>query len=202
MVRRALLLIFGLVGLARADTGYASTIRVTETDNSPACTIGQLKVSAGSLTCAGQTATVVTGGGGGGGSSALGVTTGTTAGWTTMISSPTGAIVADQSQFSVGLQGGTTAFLTIAYSSTNVTGNYTTTSTDSFITANCGSACTITLSTTSIRSGKVLMAVQAGAANVTLSPAAGTISGGSTALMNQQYSELDVIWDGQNFFVK
>lgn len=56
----------GLVICAWADTGFYSTIRVTETDNSPACTVGQLKVSPGTLTCTGQSATVTTGGSSGG----------------------------------------------------------------------------------------------------------------------------------------
>lgn len=52
-----------------ADTGFTSTIRVSETDNSPACTVGQIKVTTGTLTCNGQVATISTGGSGGGGSS-------------------------------------------------------------------------------------------------------------------------------------
>lgn len=66
MAYRSLLLVLLLGGIAFADTGYPSTIRVTETDNSPACTIGQIKVSPGSLTCQGQTAIITTGGSGGG----------------------------------------------------------------------------------------------------------------------------------------
>lgn len=65
MVRKTVLLILACCGLAKADTGYPSTIRVTETDNSPACTIGQIKVTPGTLSCSGQTATITTGGGGG-----------------------------------------------------------------------------------------------------------------------------------------
>lgn len=56
-----------LASAAYGDTGFTSTIRVTETDNSPACTVGQIKVSTGSLTCSGQTAIISTGGGGGSG---------------------------------------------------------------------------------------------------------------------------------------
>ncbi len=63
-MRRAILLAFFLTGSAWADTGFTSTIKVTETDNSPSCVVGQIKFSAGSVTCAGQTATVSSGGGG------------------------------------------------------------------------------------------------------------------------------------------
>lgn len=49
-----------------ADTGFSNTLRVSETDNSPACTVGQIKVTAGTLTCNGQVATISTGGGSGG----------------------------------------------------------------------------------------------------------------------------------------
>lgn len=66
MVRRTLLLIAALTSFCHADTGFYSTINVTETDGSPACQAGQLKVSTGTLTCSGQTATISTGGGGGG----------------------------------------------------------------------------------------------------------------------------------------
>lgn len=41
-----------------ADTGYSSTIRVTEQDGSPACTVGQLKFGNGTLSCSGQSVTV------------------------------------------------------------------------------------------------------------------------------------------------
>lgn len=64
MVRKSLFLIL-LSGLAFADTGYKDTIQFTETDGSPKCMAGQVKVSAGTLTCSGQTATITTGGGGG-----------------------------------------------------------------------------------------------------------------------------------------
>lgn len=66
MVRKSLLLILALAGFASADTGFPSTIKVTETDNSPSCIAGQIKFGAGQVSCSGQTATVtITGGGGG-----------------------------------------------------------------------------------------------------------------------------------------
>lgn len=72
MVRREIFLILFCMGFARADTGYPSTVSVTESDNSPACTVGQLKFSNGTVTCSGQTATITnTGGGGGSGGYAL-----------------------------------------------------------------------------------------------------------------------------------
>lgn len=66
MVLKKLLLILTVCTIARADTGFKNTIQVTETDNSPKCQAGQIKVSAGTLTCNGQTATITTGGGTGG----------------------------------------------------------------------------------------------------------------------------------------
>ena len=65
MVRRSLLLIIAFCGISRADTGFSSTIKVRETDGSPSCVVGQISVSPGTLTCAGQSATLTTGGGGG-----------------------------------------------------------------------------------------------------------------------------------------
>lgn len=57
-----------------ADTGYKNSIQVTETDNSPMCMAGQIKFSAGSLTCAGNVATVTSGGSSGSGSSVYSAT--------------------------------------------------------------------------------------------------------------------------------
>lgn len=140
--------------------------------------------------------------GSGSGGSALSIGYGTSSGFTQISTGAATGLIFDQSQFLTSLTGGTSVFATITYSTNNVTGSYVSTSTDTMIVANCGSACTVTLSTTGFNSGKVFMVTQAGAGNVTVSPAAGTISGGSTALMNQQYSELDIIWDGSNFWVK
>jgi hypothetical protein len=68
MVRKSLFLILGLCGIARADTGFTSTIKVTEADNAPSCIAGQLKFSNGTVTCSGQTATITNTGGSGGAS--------------------------------------------------------------------------------------------------------------------------------------
>ena len=52
---------------AFADTGFKDLIRFREVDGSPSCMAGQVNVSAGTLTCSGNIATLVTGGGSGGG---------------------------------------------------------------------------------------------------------------------------------------
>ncbi len=65
MVFKKVLLIMVLASPSFSDTGFTSTIRVSETDSSPACTVGQIKVTAGTLTCNGQVATISTGGGSG-----------------------------------------------------------------------------------------------------------------------------------------
>ncbi len=67
MVLKKLLLILPISVFAWSDTGFKDTIQFTETDGSPKCMAGQVKVGAGQLTCSGQTATLtITGGGGGG----------------------------------------------------------------------------------------------------------------------------------------
>lgn len=72
MVLKKVFLIMFLTGSAFGDTGFTSTIRVSETDNSPACTVGQIKVSTGTLTCQGQVGIIATGGSGGGSFTACG----------------------------------------------------------------------------------------------------------------------------------
>lgn len=140
---------------------------------------------------------------GGGGSSSLAFAIGSTTSWKTQVSSPTAAVVADQSQFyGQALGSGTTAFFSLAESTTAVSASYTTTSTDTVIMANCASACIVTLSTSATIPNKVLTVGQLGAGNVTLTPAAGNISGGATALMNAIGTFLDVKYDGTNFWVK
>lgn len=68
MVRKSLFLVLLLTGVLWADTGFRDTISITETDGVPKCMAGQIKFSAGTVTCSGQVATVTnTGGGGGGG---------------------------------------------------------------------------------------------------------------------------------------
>lgn len=62
MVLKPLLLIILFAAIGWADTGFKDTIQFTETDNFPKCQAGQVKVSPGTLTCNGQTATIATGG--------------------------------------------------------------------------------------------------------------------------------------------
>lgn len=118
-MKSAFLILF-LSGWAIADTGFTNTIQVTETDNSPKCQAGQIKVSPGSLTCSGQTATITTGGGaGGGGVSVLAVATGSASGFVgAIISSPTAAINFDSMTFTASLKGGATAFISTVIPST------------------------------------------------------------------------------------
>lgn len=98
MVRKSFLLILALAGFASADTGFPSTIKVTETDNSPSCVAGQIKFGAGQVSCSGQTATVTITGGGGGASS-LAVTAGPAR------SSPTSDVIFNPNQFSGSVSG-------------------------------------------------------------------------------------------------
>jgi hypothetical protein len=67
MVLKKVLLIMLLASPGFADTGFTSTLRVSEQDSAPACTVGQIKVTNGTLTCNGQIANITTGGGGGSG---------------------------------------------------------------------------------------------------------------------------------------
>jgi len=120
MVRRTLFLILTLAGYGFSDTGFSTTIQVTETDNSPKCQAGQLKVSAGTLTCSGQTATITTGGGGSGGSSSLQVTRSGVE-----ITSPTASINFYSGDF-VGSSAGTTAQIYLNPSTTNYIWNTST----------------------------------------------------------------------------
>lgn len=72
MVRRSLLLILGLAAIAWGDTGQTSTVKLLDPNTPVSCVAGQINVSPGTLSCAGQVATLTTGGGGGsGGSSSL-----------------------------------------------------------------------------------------------------------------------------------
>lgn len=117
MVHKSLFLVLLLGGVAWADTGYKNTIKVTETDNSPQCTAGQLVFQPGQVTCAGQKATLnITGGGGG--SSSLAIWDGTT-----KVSSPTASIRFETDQFVVGLTGSATAEVSLNVSSVTLQGN-------------------------------------------------------------------------------
>lgn len=123
MVRKPLLLILFLTVIGFADTGYKDTVQVTEVDGSPKCMAGQIKVTNGTLTCTGQTATITTGGGGGGGgSSSLAVTTGTSAGFVSVTSSPTAVIVFDSSTTRGQLTGSSTYFFSLDPSSVTLQG--------------------------------------------------------------------------------
>lgn len=147
-------------------------------------------------------------GGGGGGSSTLATAVGTLSGYTVTVTSPTSDIVADSSQFKMTLTGSATSFWQIAYSTISVSASYTALSTTTFIGANCASACTITLSTnvytggTVYPRGRVFMISQLGAGAVTIQPAAGTISGDTTATLNKQYDAVDAFWDGSNYIAR
>lgn len=92
-----------LIGnILHADTGWKDTIQFTETDGSPKCMAGQVKVGAGQLTCSGQTATLsITGGSGG--SSSLQVTRSGV-----QVSSPTSSLNFYSGDFNINLAGSTT----------------------------------------------------------------------------------------------
>lgn len=62
-MKKILFALLALSSSAFADTGFSSTIRVSEADGAPACTVGQVKFSNGSVTCSGQSASVTSGGG-------------------------------------------------------------------------------------------------------------------------------------------
>lgn len=141
--------------------------------------------------------------GGGGGSSTLAIMNDGISGNGVNISSPTAIINFDSTYFNASLQGGATAYLTINYSTTGVTGNYTVVSTSSFVGANCSSVCTVTLPTAVGITGKVYTVKMDGSSNVTIATtSAQTIDGGSTALLNQQYTSLDLISNGTNWEIK
>lgn len=65
MVYKSLFVIIFLVSAGWADTGFKNTLQFTETDNSPQCTAGQVKVSPGTLVCNGQSVTINTANAGG-----------------------------------------------------------------------------------------------------------------------------------------
>lgn len=111
MVRKSLFLILALAGFASADTGFPSTIKVTETDNSPSCVAGQIKFGAGQVSCSGQTATVTITGGSGG-SSSLEVISGVNR------SSPTATIRLNENDFNSSVTG-TTFYFALNPNATN-----------------------------------------------------------------------------------
>ena len=139
----------------------------------------------------------------GGGASTLGVTTGTSAGFTTMTSSPTAVLNADQAFFSVTLQGSATAYLTLTNAITSVSSNYTAVSTDSVILANATSgAFTVTLPTAAgIKGRQYNVKLQNTNGNtVTVATTGGqTIDGATTQIMYLGYTNLVVLSDGSNW---
>jgi len=109
MVRKSLLLILGLAASVFADTGVTGTIKIKDSSGSPSCVVGQVNVSPGTLTCAGQTATLTTGGSGGSSSLETMVNG-------VRVSSPTASInliAGTNVTLSGSLVGGTTAAITI-----------------------------------------------------------------------------------------
>jgi hypothetical protein len=138
----------------------------------------------------------------GGGASTLAVAYGSSVTWKTQISSPTAAISFDQSQFGSSLANGSTAFITISYSSNVQTGNYSYVSTDTVVEANCSSACTMTLpnATTSF-SGKIYKLKIIGTGVATLATTASqTIDGSSTVTPNpNQWADIEVRCTGSNW---
>lgn len=93
----------------------------------------------------------------------------------------------------------------VVVSTVGVTGNYTATSTDTVIMANCSSACTVTLPTASGIGGRsytVKMLNAASAGNVTVGTTSSqTIDGVTTQVLFMQYTSITVISDGSNWSI-
>lgn len=144
-------------------------------------------------------------GSGGGGASTLGVTTGTSAGWTGPVvqSSPTATINFDQAQFNALLEGASTAYVTLQAGISNVTGNYTLASTSTVVLADAsGASLTVTLPTAVGISGRVfrIKRTSSGANTVTIATSASqTIDGATTQILNVQNVSVDVISDNSNW---
>jgi hypothetical protein len=140
-----------------------------------------------------------------GGASSLEVGLASTSTFKTRISSPTASLAFDQSQFSgQSLGGGTTAFVTIAYSTTAVTGSYTAISTNTVVAANCASACTVTLPDAVGISGKVYRVKALGAGVVTIAASASqTIDGSTSITPNPNLNTMiEVISDGSTWLIE
>lgn len=157
-----------------------------------------LSWSAGSFGCQ-----LVAGTGGGGGSSSLAVTTGSAAGFATVASSPTSVVLFNQSQFSVSLLSATTAFVSVAYSTKAIVGNYVATSTDTAIIANCATACTVTLPTAVSVSGKVYHIKMIGVGPVSITGTSSQTFDGSTTITPNpnQWANIEVLSDGSNWSI-
>lgn len=139
MVRKSLFLILALAGFVSADTGFPSTIKVTETDNSPSCIAGQIKFGAGQVACSGQTATVTIAVGSGG-SSSLEVISGVNR------SSPTATIRLNENDFNSSVTG-TTFYFALNPNATNYIHNQSSLQTATF-NVSSGTALTFNASTT------------------------------------------------------
>lgn len=143
--------------------------------------------------------------GGGGGASVLAVTTGTKAGFGTVISSPTAVVNLDRANFNVSLQGGATAYITWTLAISSVANNYTASSTDTVIMANAvGGAITVTLPTAANIAGKMftIKRISSGANTVTVATTSSqTIDGDTTQVLVSQYASIDVLSDGANWTI-
>lgn len=142
----------------------------------------------------------------GSGASTLAVTTGAVAGFATVASSPTAVISFDQSQLSVTLQGGATAFITIAPAISTPTANFTFSSTSTVANADAsGGSFTVTLPTAVGISGKVFTVkrTSSGANTVTIGTTSSqTIDGDSTVVLTSRWASIDIISDGANWGIK
>lgn len=140
---------------------------------------------------------------GGTGASSLAVTTGTSAGFSTITSSPTAVLNTDQAMFSVSLRGGSTAFMTIKHAVTSLAANTVLTSTHSVVLADAsGGGITITLPTAVGIAGRIytVKRTSSGANTVTVDTTSSqTIDGATTVVLNAQYTSLDLVSDGANW---
>jgi len=144
---------------------------------------------------------------GGGGSSSLAVALGSSTIVTTLVSSPTAIVNFDRSQFSATLTGGATAFVSIAPSTTAVSGSTTLSSTHSVVMASAsGGAITVTLPTAVGISGKIYRIKMTSSSSSTntvtvATTSAQTIDGATTQVLTLQYTDIPVISDGSNWSI-
>lgn len=166
-----------------ADTGYPSTVRITEIDKSPACTVGQLKVSNGTLACSGQSATITIGSGSGGGVSVYPATN--TATFPYGISVSTIAMTGGLSQNSVTKTGD----YVVTFGEKNVLVNA----------VNAASKITITLPAASSKQSVYIAKVDASSVPVMISAGTGdTIVGLSTITLCGYGAQQELLADGTN----
>lgn len=215
------------VGPIRIGTGTIGPFDVTSTSASVTGVAGasvKYLLAVGSMTGAGLstcgdathglgwsstdnlfTCASITGSGGSAGSSTLAVATGTVTTFTGVISSPTAVVKFDQSVFAGSLQGGATAFVTIAAGVSAVSANFTAASTSTVILADAtGGSLTVTLPTAVGITGRVyrVKRTNSGANTVTVATTSSqTIDGDLTQIMTVQYTSIDVISDGANWSI-